>query len=69
MYSVTECPACWLTAELREMLELLYLWKQGSPPVAGGSLDQTSLMIEAARFTWSEQNRVKNQMGLIDGQA
>lgn len=40
-------------------VELIDLYHQGLPPIAGGSLDQAAWFIEAARWLKSEENRIK----------
>ena len=39
-----------------QALDIADLWSKGTPPVAGGTLDQTGKIVEATRFIWSEQS-------------
>ena len=49
-----ELPA-WITPDALHVLRLADIWSKGSPPVAGGTLDQTASMVEAAELIWADQ--------------
>lgn len=61
---VTECPLGLVTAAIWDVLELVELYHKGLPPVAGGSLDQASAFIAAARLVWHEQEFWRSTLGL-----
>ena len=48
-----------------ELIQLAKLTEKGLPPVAGGSLDQSHQFLEACTFLWSEQARIKNEIGAV----
>ena len=37
------------------VIQCAELFRKGLPPVAGGSLDQAAIFVDAARFVWGEQ--------------
>lgn len=49
------CPLDFVDDETWQLIELAELFKQGLPPVAGGTLDQAAVFVEAARRVWREQ--------------
>lgn len=51
---VTQCPQLEITADVMQAVELAELMRHGLPPVAGGSLDQAAVFVEAARMIWAE---------------
>lgn len=42
------------------------MWKRGTPPVAGGLLDQTASIVQACDMIWAEQARWKRDKQLMD---
>ncbi len=43
-----------VTAEVLELIKIVKIAQKGTPPVAGGSLDQTRWFISAADFVMAE---------------
>lgn len=43
------------------MLEMIDLFHEGLPPVAGGSLDQAASFLDAARYLANVEKRIENQ--------
>ena len=56
---VTRCPLENLDEEVWILLHCAELYRKGLPPVAGGSLDQAAVFVEAARFIWAEKSHHK----------
>lgn len=44
------------------MLGLVDMYKNGLPPVAGGTLDQSNWFVETAQFAWSENAKIENDL-------
>ena len=65
--ALTACPLEYVTDDVWQMLDAADLLEKGLPPVHGGSLDQTRVFIDAARFAWSERDRWRAQLGLGPG--
>ena len=58
VYRVEGCPNQYCSG-LNQFVELVDLFDEGLPPVAGGALDQASSFIEASRRFKSEEQRAK----------
>ena len=58
---ITRCPLDDIAPDAMECLELVALFREGLPPVAGGTLDQTESFLQAALFVWSDQNEAEAQ--------
>ncbi len=56
---LTGCPRKTVSADVWDLLEYADLFRKGCPPEPGGVLDQASAFVTAARFAWSERDRVK----------
>jgi len=54
-----ECPAAYITGDIRQTISLAGLYEKGLPPIAGGSLDQAVAFIAAAEFIWREEKQYK----------
>jgi len=52
-----------VTEDVWEVIKYAELYQKGLPPIAGGALDQTQSFIEAARFIFEEENKIKKQLG------
>jgi NADPH-dependent 7-cyano-7-deazaguanine reductase QueF-like protein len=59
---ITQCPLKIVTSDIWLAIELAELYEKGLPPVAGGSLEQSKMFVESARFVWQEQKYWKNKM-------
>lgn len=55
-FYLTQCPKQFIGAELAQMLPLVDLFFEGTPPVAGGTLDQTKFFFDFATLVRSEDN-------------
>lgn len=54
---LTECPyENYITSDIRELVMLAGLHRKGSPPVAGGTLDQANWYMEATNVLWRDQD-------------
>lgn len=58
VYRVEGCPNQYCSG-LTQFVELVDLFDEGLPPVAGGALDQSASFIEASRRFKSEEQRAK----------
>jgi len=58
---ITECPRSMVCRETMEFIELADFAKEGSFPVAGGTLDQAQSFLIACRYLFSEDSRAENQ--------
>ena len=63
---MTGCPLEYAGVDVLHALEIAELMKHGLPPLAGGSLDQTRVFLDAARFIWSERARMRAELGIGD---
>jgi len=59
---VTECPLEEITEDIWQTFLLAELYENGLPPVAGGSLDQAMVFVEAAGFIMTEKNYWKTKV-------
>ena len=57
----TACPLDVVTPDVWEAIEMARLFAKGIPPIAGGSLDQTAVFLQAARFVWAEESQWKSE--------
>lgn len=46
-----------LRFEAFEMLDIAQMWRDGTPPVAGGSLDQPNRLRILTQFIWSQEQK------------
>jgi hypothetical protein len=58
VYRVEGCPNQYCSG-LAQFVELVDLFDEGLPPIAGGALDQSASFIEASRRFKSEEQRAK----------
>ena len=49
-----------------DALSFARIWRSGSPPVAGGALDQTCCFLEAAEMIWDEIDETRSELGHYD---
>ena len=63
--TITDCPLELITNDVWEIIGLAELFEKGLPPVAGGTLDQAKVFVEAARFIFGEQRYWKNKLGIL----
>lgn len=56
-FEVPPCPKRFVTNDVWQALGYARLYAKGSPPVAGGALDQTRVFTDACAFVWFEQDR------------
>ena len=63
--NITCCPLELITNDVCEVIALTELFEKGLPPVAGGTLDQAKIFVEAARFIFGEQNYWKKKLGFF----
>ncbi len=54
-------------AEVWEVLKYARLYSKGLPPVAGGALDQAQCFVDACDYIFEQEQRIKNELGIIDG--
>ena len=55
-----------ITSDVWEVIMLAGLFEKGLPPVAGGTLDQAKIFVEAALFVFAQQAHWKNKLGIIN---
>lgn len=60
MIEIVGCPNE-ICSELAPAIEIINLFHEGIPPIAGGSLDQTPSFLEAARQLKQDELIFKNQ--------
>lgn len=63
--TITGCPMEMITSEVCEVIALTELFEKGLPPVAGGTLDQAKIFVDAARFIFGEQQHWKKKLGML----
>lgn len=61
--TLTSCPSQ-QTGDAFTVMEAAGLYEKGLPLVAGGQLDQPNWFLHACRFLWSDQARLKRQLGI-----
>jgi len=64
--TITNCPLMLVTSDVWEIIALTELFEKGLPPVAGGTLDQAKIFVEAARFIMHEQTYWKKKLGVFE---
>jgi hypothetical protein len=47
--------------EIQEVFSYVDIFKQGTPPITGGSLDQSKWFLSVANFVWSDDNKVERE--------
>ena len=62
---ITECPLKIITRDVWEVIKLADLFEKGLPPVAGGTLEQAKIFVDAAGFIFSEKTYWKNKRGIL----
>jgi len=60
-FELTSCPKLAIDRELQECLPYAELYKQGIPPVAGGSTDQTQWFTVFCLALWEDEDRIRAQ--------
>ena len=60
------CPMLLAGSEAFELLQIAAAMKRGLMPEPGGWLDQTDAVLDAVNFAWSEQNRIRKTLDLMD---
>lgn len=63
---IKDCPEKIITSDIWMIMELAKLYAKGLPPVAGGVLDQAHNFIEAVNYIFSEEYKLKAQLGLLE---
>lgn len=56
-WGLTGCPARFVDEEIQRAMWLARFAKDGTWPVAGGTLDQTQWFLDFCGFYWAEQAR------------
>lgn len=62
---INGCPLELITNDVWEIITLAELFEKGLPPVAGGTLEQAKIFVDAARFIFREKQYWKNKLGII----
>ena len=63
---ITQCPLECIDEDVWKIIMLAELFEKGLPPVAGGTLDQAKVFVEAAYFIFREQNYWKRKLKIFD---
>jgi hypothetical protein len=61
LIEITCCPRKYVDAFYWELLRFARLFKNGSPPIAGGALDQEIWFLECCEYLWAEMDAVTPQ--------
>ena len=64
-FELAECPRLFVTPDVWDGVECAGLYEKGLPPVAGGSLDQSRIFVEAARLIWADQAYWKAKLRIL----
>lgn len=67
VWTITDCPLRILDEPVLMLARYADLFKKGLPPVAGGTLDQAAVFVEASLFLWAEENMFKKKLGIFNG--
>lgn len=60
---MTGCPLEIIGPDVWRAIELAGLYEKGLPPVAGGSLDQAAIFVQAARAYWADRDAMRPAEG------
>ncbi len=58
---MTQCPLAIVPAWAWDAMDLAAMLREGLPPAAGGMLDQAKTFLDAARFLWREEDRMREE--------
>ena len=59
VFLVTQCPTKEIGEDISDMCPLADLFKEGLPPCAGGSRDQSHWFVQAASRLCSDENKIE----------
>ena len=63
---LTKCPREAVAEDVWRLIEMADLTKRGLPPVGGGALDQAQKFLDACRFVWAEESRLRAEILGLD---
>ena len=44
-----------------ELIRIADMWRNGTPPYAGGLMEQPAALVDAVRFIWADEDHVKQE--------
>lgn len=59
-WAITSCPRALITDEIADFIQFADLARDGNFPVSGGMLDQSCSFLDACRFFWAQETKMRD---------
>ncbi|MGE0538431.1 MAG: hypothetical protein AB7O68_25945 [Pirellulales bacterium] len=57
-FQLSSCPAKFIDRELQDCYPIADLFREGTAPAPGGSMDQTKWLLNFCSRAWGDENRI-----------